>query len=277
MEKIIRLKKLIDEALAAHEGFYPVYSSQWDNFAQFTKNKILSSGGMQGDAPPSRVVLKLSEALKTAAAEYLIDFQREFIEARNKAENSTAFLKKELERIEGLFSLPTYSVELPVRVRDGKTQKELRIEKETFYYDFDSIEADLPNGRIKGECQHGVISILLATANFYLWLKELTDNEQIDEKLTPNERTLEHKQKLLILEYLGIIDKLRGDGYENKELAQLLGVLIEMKPTYLQTELSTSKEKRENKKNLERIIEVFGDILKIRQIAEKQLKKTNSN
>lgn len=270
MEKIIRIKNLIEEALATHTGFYPVYSSQWDNFAQLTKNKIFSQGEMQGDTPPPGIVLKPSEALKTAAAGYLIDFQREFIEARNKAENSTAFLKKELERIEGLFSLPTYSVEFPVRVRDGKTQKELRIEKETFYYDFDAIEADLPQGRIKGESQDGVICYLLATANFYLWLKEL-EAEPYDS--TPGQRTLEHKQKILVLEYLGIIDKLRGDGFENKEIAQILGALIEMQPTYLQTELSTSQEKRANKKNLERIIKVFGNIHKIKQTAINQLNK----
>lgn len=130
---------------------------------------------MEGDTsePLPGTVLKLSTDIKKGAAEYLIDFQRDFIEARSRAENSSTFLKKELERIEGLFSLPTYSVEFPVRVRDGKTQTELRIEKETFYYDFAAIEADLPEGRIKGESKHGVVSYLLATTNFYIWLKEL--------------------------------------------------------------------------------------------------------
>ena len=175
MEKIIRLKNLIEGALATYTGFYPVYTSEWENFAQFTKYKILSRGQMEGDTsePLPGTVLKLSTDIKKGAAEYLIDFQRDFIEARNRAENSSTFLKKELERIEGLFSLPTYSVEFPVRVRDGKTQTELRIEKETFYYDFAAIEADLPEGRIKGESKHGVVSYLLATTNFYIWLKEL--------------------------------------------------------------------------------------------------------
>ncbi len=163
MEKIIRIKNLIEEALATHTGFEPYF---------------LPSSNAWSDMPK---ILKPSEELKTAAAEYLIDFQREFIEARRRADNSLAFLKKELERIEGLFFLPTYSVEFPVRVRDGKTQEELRIEKETFYYDFDAIEADLPQGRIKGESQHGVICYLLATANFYLWLKELADEAQIEQ------------------------------------------------------------------------------------------------
>lgn len=164
MEKIMRLKNLIEEALATHTGFEPYF---------------LPSSNAWRDMPK---ILKPSEALKTGAAAYLLDFQRQFIEARSKAEKSSAFIKKELERIEGLFSLPAFTFSYVADVtRDNKFLKK---EEVTFHYDFDAIEADLPQGRIKGESQDGVICYLLATANFYLWLKEFaaqTANKEPEE------------------------------------------------------------------------------------------------
>ncbi len=161
MEKIIKFKNLIEEALAEHTGFETYYLPHVNTWG----NKELIK----------------SEAIQYGAAAYFNDFQREFIEARSKAENSLAFLKKELERIELLFSLPTYSVEFPVRIRDGKNQEIKRTENQTFYYDFSAIEEDLPQGRIKGESQQGVISHLLAMAKFYLWLKDMADSAQVEQ------------------------------------------------------------------------------------------------
>ncbi len=168
MEKIIKFKKLIEEALAKYDGFevYVLPSSRINVFSDMPKT------------------LKSSKDIKIGEKAYLNDFQREFIEAQRKAENSLAFLKKELQRIELLFSLPTYSVEFPVRIRDGKTQEIKRTENQAFYYDFSAIEEDLPQGRINWKSQHGVVSHLLATANFYLWLKE-QEKEMLIEYPTP--------------------------------------------------------------------------------------------
>lgn len=153
MEKIIKLKELIEEALAEHPHLKPISSPT---------NKAVDDTVI--------IAKKLSKDLLEDAKERLIDMQHQFIENRSKVDNSTAFLKKELERIEGVFSLPTFTFSYVAKVTQGG--KFLKNEVETFHYDFSAIEEDLPQGRIKRDARYGLIPHLLATANFYLWLKE---------------------------------------------------------------------------------------------------------
>lgn len=164
MEKITKFKNLIDEALAQ---------------STVLKTYFLGRENVWND---TSIIVRTSPEIIEDAKERLIELQNNFIETRSKADNSTAFLKKELERIEGVFSLPTFSFVHTTPVFQGK--KPIRIESTTYHYDFTNIEEDLQQGRIKGDARYGLISHLLATANFYLWLKELAaqpSNEETEE------------------------------------------------------------------------------------------------
>lgn len=166
MENIIKFKNLIEAALAK----YP-------HLKQYRL-----PGEMNGRICHSSQILRTSN-------EILIGLQQRFIEDRHKADDSTAFIRKGVQRIEGLFLLPTYSAtyEFTTTVK-GENPKNY---SKTFHYDFESIEKDLPQGRIKRKDGEHLIPDLLATANFYLWLKEL-------EKETPIEQSTPTQGKRLI-------------------------------------------------------------------------------
>lgn len=255
MEKIIKLKELTDEAFSKYSEFklldtryslsvyYPVDIFIGDDGEDsYYKNKL------QKDEITNKVEKRLKE------------YQSNFIETNNQRikEGYYDWGKIEQQRIEQSVSLQSWNV-----IAHDENGEDYR-----YYYLFAELEEHLASGKLAGI--HGPFCLvdLIANIKFYLWLKE-QEAKLIDS--STGQKTLEHKQKILVLEYLDIFNNLRGRGLENKEIAQIFGALLEIKSSYLQTELSTQKEKRAKKKNLERIIEVFGNIPMIRQNAEKQL------
>ncbi len=148
MEKIIKLKNLIEEALDKYESF----------------DSAIEEIGIE----------TTSMALKIDADKYLKEHQDEFIKNRYRANDSTAFLKKEIERIEGVFSMSAYCL-----YYEGSDFFDTRKE----YCLFDAVEMYLPQGII----DYGgadFIAHILAEANFYLWLKE-QEKEMLIEYPTP--------------------------------------------------------------------------------------------
>lgn len=174
MEKIAQLKNLIEAALSKYSKFnfrYPPHVNT------FTGAPIQS--------------FKASD-LKEMAEEYLIDFQKEFIEGLKTTDNERGYWGKEVRRVESLFELPSYTVDLRVITRDGKTQEVKEDKFYPHYYKFTEIEEDLSEGRIYSEGGPGCIAHLLATAHYYFWLIEkepqtMNRNNNFEHS-TPNKR-----------------------------------------------------------------------------------------
>ncbi len=264
MEKIIKLKELIDEAFSKYSEFKLLDTSYSLSVYYPVSPFNIFRGDDREDSNYENKLQK--DKITTAVEKRLREYQSNFIETNHQRtkEGYYDWEKIEQQRIEQSVSLQNWNV-----IAHDKYGKDYR-----YYYLFAELKEHLASGKLAG--RHGPFCLvdLIANIEFYFWLKE-QEAKPVDS--STGQKTLKPKQKILVLEYLDIIGTLRSSGFENKEMAQILGALLEINPSYLQTELSKLKGTRETKENLERIIKVFTNIDQIRQNAETQLNKPKGN
>jgi len=182
------------------------------------------------------------------------------------------FFKKIDQDIYFLFNTPLADVRKWIIhfVKDDKPIDAIRLLERVRYTLNDRLISDRPhlkeNEFLAVEQKFNTISKIIET--------EIEDKKKQIEKVQgiPNSGYAP-KQKILILEYLGIINSLREKKYESQEIASIISAISGEKKSYIKVELSKQSQTRKTKTNLKAIKGLFNFNKKIKEEINNDLEK----